>query len=328
MRILAGLGILLALDPDLSAAEPQRVPGTDVSLEPPKGFSPEKRFPGFSREEIGASIMITEIPGPVAEVKKGMTRQQLLTKGMELISSTTETVSGRESMLLKARQSAEGIVFLKWMVVLGNEKATVMIMGTFPEDSEGEVGDAIRRSILKASWKPEARNKDPFEGLPFRITATRKLKIAGRMGSNLMLTESGTMGPHGPEEPLYVIGPSIRDLEIKDLQSFSETRLKQRTDVKDVRDIESRLLRVGGMEACELLADATDTKTQTVLRIYQVIALGRSNRKAYYIAAGSATKEKAAAFLPEFRRMSESIREVDAKKEARVPEKEQRKPLK
>lgn len=95
-----------------------RVKGTSVSLDPPKSFSVTEEFPGFGRPDVGASIMVTEIPGPVSEVQKGMTTEGLATQGMTLLESRTEKVGGKDSLLLKVSQ-ASGIEFEKLILVVG-----------------------------------------------------------------------------------------------------------------------------------------------------------------------------------------------------------------
>ena len=44
-------------------ALPVRVPGTSVTLDPPAGFTPADRFPGFQRVDMSASI---DAVGPVS----------------------------------------------------------------------------------------------------------------------------------------------------------------------------------------------------------------------------------------------------------------------
>jgi hypothetical protein len=53
------------------------VRGTQVLLAPPTGFAPARRYSGFGSNETGASILVIELPGPYAEVAKGMTEQRL-----------------------------------------------------------------------------------------------------------------------------------------------------------------------------------------------------------------------------------------------------------
>ncbi|MEA2562724.1 MAG: hypothetical protein QOH06_4228 [Acidobacteriota bacterium] len=74
--------MLLALP---AAAEPVRVPGTGISLQPPAGFALAEDYPGFQSAEQQASIMVTRMPAPVAEIRKAMTKDTLATRGITLL---------------------------------------------------------------------------------------------------------------------------------------------------------------------------------------------------------------------------------------------------
>ena len=50
----------------------------------------------------------------------------------------------------------------------------------------------MKQSLLTASWGSHA-SSSPFEGLPFRVTPTARLKLAKRVSNMLMFTESGTI---------------------------------------------------------------------------------------------------------------------------------------
>src|SRR5687768_16126066 len=54
-----------------------RVPGTNVILTPPAGFSVASQYPGFEREADQASVMVTELPGAAADMLRAMTTQAL-----------------------------------------------------------------------------------------------------------------------------------------------------------------------------------------------------------------------------------------------------------
>lgn len=121
--------LLSLLGPVQAIAEPVRIPGTMVSLQPPEGFAPSQSFPGFQSAEHQASIMVTQMPAPVAEVMKGMNKEALATRGMTLLSSSAETAGGREALLLQVAQSAGGAEYLKWMLVTGEAETTVLVWG-------------------------------------------------------------------------------------------------------------------------------------------------------------------------------------------------------
>lgn len=285
------------------AATAVLVSGTRVSLVPPEGFVPAERFPGFQRVDIQASIMVTEMPAPVAEMKKGMTKENLATRGIELLASETQPVDGREGLLLHTSQRVGDVEFRKWMLVAGDPGSTVMIMGTFPTSAAAEVGEAIRASVLTASWTASGQG-DPFEGLAFRVTASPSLKLAGRVSNLVMLTESGSTGPLGPGEPLYIAGSSISDVPIADLAVFAEARLKQTEQIEEIKNLRGRALELGGLAAYELVAEAKDVKSATELLVYQVIA---RDGKGYFIVQGLVGAGRGEELLAEFRRVTSTL---------------------
>jgi len=290
-----------------AAADSVRVPGTNVNLQLPAGFALAENFPGFKSAESQASIMVTQMPAPVAEIRKAMTKEMLATRGITLLSSSAETIDGRDALLLQVAQAAGGAEYLKWMLVMGDPKTTYMIVGTFPKTAGEEVGAAIRKSLLTAAVTA-AGPETPFEGLLFRVTPTPALKISDRVGNMLILTESGKTGTLGPGEPVYIVGSSIGPGGSGDLKAFSEARARQTEQITDLRNMSGREIAASGLAAYELLADATDVKSGTPIRLYQVIA---PDGGGYFIVQALVGMERAAEMLPEFRRVTESFRRTD-----------------
>ncbi len=206
----------LAVVASTAHAAPMHVPGTGVSLAPPPGFVPSQRFPGFQHEAKGASIMVTEVPGPAAQMQQGMTREVLASRGMTLLRSQTVKIGGSDALLVHASQSAAGKDFLKWMLIAGDAKRTVMIVGTFPKAAT-ELSLPLKRALLSASWSAAAKPA-PYEGLAFRVDPTVRLKLAGRVGNTLVFSESGIMGPGDTEQAVLVMGSSFSDASIANVE--------------------------------------------------------------------------------------------------------------
>lgn len=300
------VGAVLLLLVFLGPVHAERVPGTNVNLQPPAGFAPAEDFPGFQNAGQQASIMVNQLPAPVAEAKKGMNEETLATRGMTLLSSSTEKVDGKDALLLHVAQAAGGVEYLKWMLVTGDPQTTFLIVGTFPKSAGEEVGAAIRTALL--TTRVEIRGPDnPFEGLLFRITPTPALKIASRVSNLLLLTESGMAGTAAPGDPVYVIGSSIGPPGSADLKTFSEARARQTEQITDLKNLSGREITVGGLAAWELVADATGVKSGTPVRLYQVIA---PDGDGYFIIQAFVGTERADAMLPEFRKVTESFRKA------------------
>ena len=290
----------------LTFAQSVRVPGTNVTLVPPDGFSPAREYPGFERPEVRASIMVTELPVPASDMIRSMTVPALATKGMTLISASDVTINDRPARLLNVRQKTTAGEFLKWMLIAGDVKTTFMLVGMFDESLAAGAGDAIKRSLLTTTWGTAGRS-GPFEGLPFRVTPTARLKLANRVSNMLMFTESGTSGKPGSTEALFLAGHSIGKGRIEDVQSFAETRATQTTLTKNVANFRGRHVQVAGLDGYELEADATDARSGRSMRLYQVILLDGTG---YFILQGLCLADQATEVVPEFKALTGSFRMV------------------
>lgn len=306
MRFITPLVVLL-LQVSPVFAQVTRVIGTSIALAPPPGFEPSSRFPGFERADLQSSVMVTEIPGPVSELSRGMTAANLATRGMTLISSTKQVVDGRPALLLKVSQPASGMTVHKWMVVSGDAKTSVMIVGMFPKEHEAQIGAAMKESLLTARWAAAAAPPDHFEGLPFRVSPTTSLKIAGRMSNMLMLTESGRMGPHGPNVALFVVGTSLGAVDLSDLQAFATTRARQTTQLKGLRILEQGATAIGNEAAYELVGEGTDIATGRMVTLYQLVL---PDPQGYVLMQGMVASTRAATMVPEFRIAARTFRRI------------------
>ena len=286
-------------------AEPVRVPGTRVSLSPPPGFSPAQQFPGFEDVDIQSSIMVTELPGPASDMKRGMTRAALASRGMTLLQSSTAEVQGDNALLLHVRQPSPSGDVRKWMLIAGDRTRTVMIVGSYPTGAPIEVGEAVKRSLLGADLGLAIAAPNAFEGLQFRVTPTAALRVAGRVSNLLTLTESGLMTPRNADAAVYVLGHSIGNVAIDDLRAFSETRLRQTTRMRGITTVSGRPTTLDRLEAYELEADGADASTGRRVHIYQVIA---PDATGYFIIQGFVAAARAAAVVPEFKKVTATFR--------------------
>lgn len=300
--MLALSALAFMLDP--AAAAPVSVPGTHVELQPPEGFTASQRFPGFEHRAQGASIVVTEMPAGYAELRAAFTHEGLASRGMQLIDAQDVTVAGAPATLVHVSQQAAGAEFRKWMLLAPRSKQSVLIVGTFLRTAPETFADAMRRAVLSASLKSTGA-LSPLEGLPFSIDTGSRLKIAQRMGHMLLLNGSGTMARASADEPLYLVGPSPGGASIDNLQRFAEQRARQTAEISGLRGLQGRSLKVDGLEAYEIVADASDLRSGLPLRFYQVIA---PDAGGYFVMQGLMGSDVATEYLAEFRRITASFR--------------------
>jgi hypothetical protein len=296
--------VLLLVQMASLSAQAVRVAGTSVTLVPPPGFMASTRFPGFERAELQASIIVTEVPGPMADLTRGMTRAGLATRGMTLITSTRLQLDGSPALLLHVSQPAAGSLFLKWMIVIGDAKTSTMVVATFPKTAEGELSTPLKESLLTVKSNV-AGAPDHFEGLPFRVSATPTLKIAGRVSNLLLLNESGRMTPQGPDSALLAIGSSVAPVKIDDIRAFSEQRAAQTRQLKGIRITSGSPITIDGHAAYELVGEGTDTATGRLVTLYQVVM---PDSGGYVLMQGMVAASRSTAMIPEFRRAASTFR--------------------
>lgn len=159
--------------------------------------------------------------------------------------------------------------------------------------------------VLSARAAKDDTERDRFEGLAFRIDTAGELKIATRMGNNLLLTPGGRQPPTAPDEPILVVGSAISKTRIPDLAAFASERLAKTAQVKDVTNSKGRALKIAGLAAYELTARAKDLKTGKPLALYQVVI---SDKDGYHLLQGMVGAEGAEPHLAHFRKVAESFR--------------------
>ncbi|MBL8187680.1 MAG: hypothetical protein JNK38_06715 [Acidobacteria bacterium] len=280
------------------------VTGTKVKLTPPSSLKPANQFPGFFDEETNVSIMVTEMPAPYSEVIKTFTKESLATKNISLISKEDVSIGGIPGQLLHVRQLAQ-LYVLKWIVITGNDKEVVLIVGTFPEALKSQWSLPIRKSVLSARWNATAKT-DPWVGLPFVIQDAPELKFAKRMSSAVALTTNGELPGKPNNDPLFIVAPAISRVTVADQKEFAEKRLYQHEGVSITRIKHTAEVMIAGLRGYEIVAEGKQTKPplgSTI--IYQTMLFDDDS---YFLMVGFAPADKENQYLEIFRRVSRTFR--------------------
>ena len=261
-----------------------KVSGTKCSLIPPSGFVAPTTFSGFQDVEMGASIMINELPAPYQSLIDGFTADALKTRGMTLISKQTIDFNNSKATLINVTQPANGTTYIKQMLIFGDTKGTVLVNGIYPEaskDIEVKIKDALLSTIYNAS-----QNDNPLDVATFTIDIKdTDFKLIKYMSGSLLYSTDGKIPT---ENPTLIVGNSIAKIPTQNQKKYSEERLKKLPDGQQSVIKEIKEITIDNLKGYEIVADGK-TKDDKPELVYQVMLF--NNNGDYYIIVGQAKEE-------------------------------------
>lgn len=308
MKILKYL-LLLTLFVSIGCSKPQVSPkqkdetisGTRVRLTPPVGFTAAKQFSGYQLESHNTSIMITEIPGPFTETTAGFSNlSELKKKNMSVLDKQDVQPNGQNGFLFKIEQKAYETDFLKWLLVLGDEKETLMITANFPKIYEAELSDKLKASVLTVVWDRK-KSVTPGDGINFTVEARGELKFSKQISNMLMFTKNGIFPSEDVNDPLFVVGQSISKTSIPDNEEFAKTRVLKISQVTDVKIEQSNKIEIDNLNGYEIVAIGKDAKSGQLMLVYQVMLF---EEQSYFLIQGFVTEKNRQSNLEIFKNMA------------------------
>jgi hypothetical protein len=260
------------------------IPGTKYSLVPPTGFIPSTSFSGFQNTELGASIIVTEIPAPVQTLTESFTADALKAKGMTLISKQSIDLNNSKATLIKVSQQAGGTTYLKQILVFGDSKKTVLVNGIYPETNKN-IEEQVKTSLLSTSYN-ESQKDNPLEAVKFKIDISgTQFKLAKFVSGSLIYTTDGQIPT---DKPTLIIGNSTEKVVTQNRKQYCIDRLKKlpRGDLNKVKEINP--IQIDNLHGFEIIAEGKNKDSKDEL-IYQVILFDSTDN--YFIILGMTSDE-------------------------------------
>jgi hypothetical protein len=282
-------------------AEHVYVPGTKISLVPPKGFIKAGDFVGFQQNESGSSIMVSALEGPYAEIKTGLTKEALLSKGIVVDKMDSMTINNLPASFITGLQTARGTTYIKYMLAFGTKVETILITGIFPS-ALPELGPGIKTAMLSAFYEVD-RKTNPLDAVDFEVDVTAtKLILAKAMPGSLVYTMDGTLPTKSKDKTTLMVTKSISQVEIVDKKLFALNRLKQMP--MQIDKIESTTeITIDGISGYEIIATGQE-KSGAPRKIYQVILYSDHS---YYLLFGT-TNDLTAISMEELKRVAKTFK--------------------
>ncbi|HEY9341819.1 MAG TPA: hypothetical protein VIQ23_09575 [Hanamia sp.] len=258
------------------------IKGTKISLIPPKGFTDGINFLGLQQTESGSTIMILDIPGPYSETSKGITKDNMLSKGVEVSHIENLTINGLPAIFVTGTQNAYGNIYTKYIFVFGSENETMMINGVYPQNLK-KIGEEIKKSMLTVYYEAD-KKINPFESLDYSIDVSEtKLKFGKSISNSLIFTVDGQVPTSSKDKTKLIVAKSFSQITQEDKKLFSINRLKQTPiEIENIKYVNE--VSIDGISGYEIYAKGKNKKTSETENIYQVILF---SDQLYYILFGT-----------------------------------------
>lgn len=260
------------------------IPGTKCSLIPPNGFVASSSFSGFQNNKLGASIMVTEMPGSFQTISEGFTSDALKTRGMTLIDKQTLDHNNSKAILIQVSQQANGATFLKQILIFGDSKKSVMVNGIYPEVNK-YIETEIRKSLLSTSYN-ENQNDNALDAVKFEIdVGGTDFKLAKYMAGSLIYTTDGLIPT---EKPSLIVGNSIAKISTENQKQYSIDRLKKLPRGESIAVVDINPIQIDNLRGYEIVGSGKSKDSKDELT-YQVMLFDSTGD--YFIIIGKAVED-------------------------------------
>lgn len=268
------------------SSEHQNIKGTKVSLIPPNGFTDGLNFLGLQQVESSSSILILDIPGPYSEISKGITKENMLLKGVEVKKIEKLIMNGLPAIFVTGKQNAHENRYTKYILVFGTDNETIMINSVFPENLK-KIGSEIKKSILTVFYEAD-KKINPFETLDYTIDVSEsKLKFGKSMSNALIFSVDGHVPTASSDKTNLIVTKSFSQITAEDKKLFCMNRLKQ-TPIEIVQIEYTNEITIDGISGYEIYAKGKSKNSDETENIYQVILF---SDKLYYLFFGTTNDE-------------------------------------
>ncbi len=294
---------VVAERPQAAEDEYVAILGTRVSLRRPPDFVRTRGDAGLSSVSGDVAIVVSELLQPIDDLQREHTKDELGRYGILLLGREETEIDGHRGFIAYALQRVGGNEIALWIVGFGTEQQSVLLHAQAPKNKAKEVSDMLHETLVTARWDLE-RAYDPFSGLRFVLAGKHRLKLARRVGDLLTYTKTGSLDG-APGDPVLVISRTAKSIPEDRRDEMCRNSLENATGVADITIQASEVLKVDGLEGCEVLAFANRDPGDGRLALYQAVLF---DREGYYVFHGRVSSGLQYRFLSAFKELVQSFK--------------------
>ncbi len=281
-------------------------PEVGLAIPKPEGFEKASSFYGFQQAASSSSVLLAKVPAPFSEIRKVISKKRFAEEKLSLISQQPIKISSQNGLLLQVGQSVFSQRVQKWIVVFGDEKNTYWITAAFLEEDAPRLSEPLKKIVLATTI---SSSKPSVSSLPFSIKAVDGLIMApglSGLGKAAGFTKDGQIPQKSPQDPIFIVAPSLGDVVVIDRQKFADRRLYQYRGTK-INSIKSRSeISIDNLSGWEIEAAGQDQKTKAPLKLYQVMLFPKQG--GYVLMTGIVGTQQANVYLPKFKAIARTYK--------------------
>jgi len=271
---------------DSAIAEPVKIPGTTVSVEPPPGFSVSERFSGLENPETGSTLMVVELPaeaeGELATIMSSVesAREAWAPRGIAINDLTRVDAGGKEIPIAIGTQSVGPRTITKYMAMLAGERTVlVSINVSDPDEIPRAKAEAIIASIRLL---PAPTLEEELATLPFTFQPAGPFHVDQVVGgSGVLLIATAELDPSGAS-PIILIARALQSVDVSDPSLIGQQLIRGTVGFESADVVEDKAVDFAGHEGHYLKANAADRTAVQFLTVpedglyIRLIAMGQT----------------------------------------------------
>jgi hypothetical protein len=289
-------------------------PGSHIGLIPPAGFEAvaavrgNPNVHGFEDRTNAIAIAMLELPPQVYDdLAKATTPESLKKQGLTLDKREELSLKDGKAILFIGNQEAEHASVKKWILLASMPKLTGLLTIEIPNaDKQPYSDEVIHTALASVAQRPNVPVEEQLGMLPYKLSDLAGFRLVRVVGGTLaILTDGPKDEMEAVEQPHLVVtlgagGPE----DANSRANFSRNLIVGLPGFKDLHFTSSDVIRLGGQQIYELMADAKDSKTDAQVKLVQWVRFGAGG---YIHIIAAAPKDGWAEAFPRFRQVRDGI---------------------
>jgi hypothetical protein len=277
-----------------------RVLGTRVRISPPAGFEAATSFPGFSKKDEDASIVVSQLSGAYDQILAGFTQGTMGKEGLSVSATTPIKINGKPATRLQMYQNKDGHKYKKVAVVFPDGNTSILVTATMPDSGSEKLFQALQKAVETARSEEHAKEPAIEEGLSFSVADSRKFKKARRVLGAVVFTTTGKAKAGEDNGALFVVGQSKAAVAEGERKAFVKERLEHTPHLKNITIEKEEAISQAGLDGTEIIAQAVDSVDGVPTFVYHAILFDKDS---YYLFQGLCPLAERAQCQPEYQNL-------------------------